>query len=180
MSFFWINVIFSKPTQVPELKAARMCYIILHYFNLHNLGSSFFFMKQEEETYTPESKFFISSQITFLIFFPIWVFFHGHLRITGLQGKGEGMSLAPHYHFYPVHRHLDISWAITVDSSPLHIGSSRTGNLWFPSASCYANHLAMCPLSYIFHNCYQITKFYLFCDCYFINFAELTMKLDWN
>ena len=26
-------------------------------------------------------------------FFSIWVFFHNHLRITGLQGKGEGISL---------------------------------------------------------------------------------------
>ena len=41
------------------------------------------------------------------------------------------------YHFYPLHRHLDISRAITAESSPLHIASSgtRNGNLWFPSAS---------------------------------------------
>ena len=58
-------------------------------------------------------------------------------RITGSQGKGEGISLTPHYHFHPLHRHLGISWAITAESSPLHIASSRTGtgNLWFPSAS---------------------------------------------
>ena len=33
--------------------------------------------------------------------------------------------------------HLDISRAITAESLPLHIASSRvrTGNLWFPSAS---------------------------------------------
>ena len=61
-----------------------------------------------------------------------------HSRITGLKGKGEDISLTPHYHFHPVHRHLDISRAITAESSPLHIGSSqiRTGNLWFPSVSC--------------------------------------------
>ena len=64
-------------------------------------------------------------------FFSIGVFFHDHLRITGLQGKGEDISLTPHYLLYPLHRHLDISWAITAESSPLHIGSSRTqtGNL---------------------------------------------------
>ena len=64
-------------------------------------------------------------------FFSIWVFFHDHSRITGLQGKGEGISLTPHYHFHPLHRHLDISRAITAESSPLHIASSRTrpGNL---------------------------------------------------
>ena len=70
-------------------------------------------------------------------FFSIWVFFHEHSQITGLQGKGEGISLTPHYHFHPLHRHLDISRAITAESSPLRIASSRTqtGNLWFPSAS---------------------------------------------
>ena len=73
----------------------------------------------------------------FFFFFSIWVFFHNHSRITGLQGKGKGISLTPHYHFHPLHRYLDISPAITAESSPLHIGSSltRTGNLLFPSAS---------------------------------------------
>ena len=70
-------------------------------------------------------------------FFPIWVFFHNHSWITGLKGKGESISLTPQYHFYPVHRYLDISRAINAESSPLHIASSwtRTGNLWCPSAS---------------------------------------------
>ena len=77
---------------------------------------------------------FVKSSI---FFFSIWVFFYEHSRITGLQGKGEGISLTPHYHFHPLHRHLDISQAITAESSPLHIASNRTrtGNLWFPSAS---------------------------------------------
>ena len=66
-------------------------------------------------------------------FFSIWVFFHDHSPITGLQGKGEGISLTPHYHFQSLHRHLDISRAITTESSPLHIASSRTrtGKLFF-------------------------------------------------
>ena len=70
-------------------------------------------------------------------FFSVWVFFHKPSRMTGQQGKGEDISLAPHYHFYPLHRHLDISPTITGEGSPLHIGSSptRTTNLWFPSAS---------------------------------------------
>ena len=69
--------------------------------------------------------------------FSTWVFFHKHLQITGLQGKGKGISLTPHYHFHPLQRHLDISLVITAESSPLHIASSwtRTRNLWFPSAS---------------------------------------------
>ena len=68
----------------------------------------------------------------------IWVFFHEHSRITGLHGKGESISLTPHYHFHPLHKHLDITQAIAAGSSPLHIASRRTrrtGNLWFSSAS---------------------------------------------
>ena len=71
------------------------------------------------------------------IFFSIWVLFHEHSRITGLHRKGEGIPLTPHCNFHWLHRHLDISRAITAESSPLHIASSRTrtGNLLFPSAS---------------------------------------------
>ena len=72
------------------------------------------------------------SSILDRFFFFIWVLFHKHSRITGLQGKGEGIPLTPHY------RHLDISWTITAETSPLDIANSRTqtGHLWFPSASC--------------------------------------------
>ena len=70
-------------------------------------------------------------------FFSTWVFSHEHSRFTGQQGIGEAISLTPLYHFHPLHRHLDVSWAITAENSPLHIASSRTrtGNLCFPSAS---------------------------------------------
>ena len=79
----------------------------------------------------------LSVLLSWIDFFSIWVFFHNHLRITELQGKGKGISLTSHYHFHPLHRHLDINRAITAESSHLHIGSSRTrtGNLWFPSAN---------------------------------------------
>ena len=40
------------------------------------------------------------------IFFSIWVFFQEHSRITGLQGKGEGIPLTPHYN-HPPPRHSD-------------------------------------------------------------------------
>ena len=62
------------------------------------------------------------------IFFSIWVFFHDHSQFTGLQGKREGIYLTPHYHFHPLHRHLDISRAITAESSPLHIACSPDSN----------------------------------------------------
>ena len=45
--------------------------------------------------------------------------------MTGLEGKEEGISLAPHYHFYLLYRHLDISQTITAESLPLHIASIR-------------------------------------------------------
>ena len=41
----------------------------------------------------------------------------------GLTGKEKGIYLTPHYHFNPLHRYLDISQAVIVDSSPLHIAS---------------------------------------------------------
>ena len=70
-------------------------------------------------------------------FFSVWVFFHEHSLFTGQQVKGEGIFLTPLYHFHPLHRHLDISRAITAESLPLHIARSRTrtGKFWFPSAS---------------------------------------------
>ena len=72
-----------------------------------------------------------------LFFFFIWVFFHEHSWFTGQQGKSEAISLIPLYHFHLFHRHLDISRAITAESSPLLIASSQiwTGNLWLQSSS---------------------------------------------
>ena len=93
------------------------------------------YLKQikESQYHCPDYKTFRSAfsaydcscqKLTF--FFSICVFFHSHSRITGLQGKGKGISLTPHYHFHPLHRHLDISRTITAESSPLYIASSRT------------------------------------------------------
>ena len=62
------------------------------------------------------------------IFFSIWDFFHEHSRVTGLQGKGEGISLTPHYQFHPLYRHLDISRAVTAENSLLHIASTNTAH----------------------------------------------------
>ena len=68
------------------------------------------------------------------LFSSIWVFFHDHSRITGLQGKRESISLTPDYHFQPLHRHLHLSRAINAESSPLHVGSSRI-RTWKPFVS---------------------------------------------
>ena len=51
----------------------------------------------------------------FFCFLSIWVFFYEHSLFTGHQGKGEGIFLTPLYHFHPLRRHLDISWAITAE-----------------------------------------------------------------
>ena len=55
-----------------------------------------------------------------------------------LDWKSSTLTTRPLIHQRPLlYRHLRISRAITAEGSPLHIGSSRTrtGNLWFPSAS---------------------------------------------
>ena len=82
-------------------------------------------------------RYVIMTVYFFCFFFSMRVFFHEHSRITGLQEKGEGISSTPHYRLQPLHRHLDISRAITAKSSILHIASSRTRteNLWIPNAS---------------------------------------------
>ena len=51
--------------------------------------------------------------------------------------KNFVILLTPHYHFHPLQRYLDINHEITAESVPLEIASSRTrtGSLWFPSAS---------------------------------------------
>ena len=64
----------------------------------------------------------------YIIFFSYMGFLSRTLTNTGLQGKGEVNSLTPHYHFQPLRRHLDISRAIALESSPLHIASSRVSN----------------------------------------------------
>ena len=56
----------------------------------------------------------------------LFIFFDGHSRFTGHQGKDEAISLTLLYHFHPLRRHLGISRAITAGSSPPHIASSRT------------------------------------------------------
>ena len=73
----------------------------------------------------------------------IWVFFHEHsqsehLQSTRQQARGEIVSLTPLYHVKLLHKNLDISRVITVESFSLHIDSSRTrtGDFWFLSAIC--------------------------------------------
>ena len=78
---------------------------------------------------------------TFLIFLnDVFFFYLGFLSRTFTNHRTAGEERG---HFNsslplpPLHRHLEISRAITPESSPLHIASSqtRTENLWFPSAT---------------------------------------------
>ena len=90
-------------------------------------------------------------------FFSIWVFFHNLSRIKGLQGKGEGISLTPHYHFHLLHRHLDISQVITAGSSPLHIAAlPKLGTFGF-CAKLVTTKLRA-PRRFIFRISFQFQK----------------------
>ena len=91
--------------------------------------------RRSSSTYT-KSLFLhvVKHNLRFLfLFFSIWFFFHKYSRFTGQQVKGEAISLYPFYHFHPLHRHLDISWVIAAESSPLRIAGcrNRTWNLWY-------------------------------------------------
>ena len=68
-----------------------------------------------------------------LVFFFLSGFFLQYSRFTGQQVKWETISLYPFYHFNPLYRHLDISWVIAAESSPLRMPGSRnqTWNLWY-------------------------------------------------
>ena len=70
----------------------------------------------------------------------IYIFFHKHSQFTGLQGKGEAISLTPLYDFHPFHKYLEVSRAVTAESSPLHIANSRTGTGTFGFQAQGANH----------------------------------------
>ena len=72
-------------------------------------------------------------------------------------GEGGGHFFTSHYHFHAFHTHLDISWTIIAEWSPLHIGSSRTRtkNFWFPS-SC-RQPLSYAPCDRLFHGVHIIT-----------------------
>ena len=50
------------------------------------------------------------------------------LQKGGLQWKGRVISLTFLYPVHPHHIHVDISWTITTEDSPLHIASVKTRN----------------------------------------------------
>ena len=66
------------------------------------------------------------------------IFFHECSRFTGLQRKGETISLTSLYHFHSIHRH--ISRSITAECSPLHIACSRIQVGTYVFRAQVANH----------------------------------------
>ena len=101
------------------------------------------------------------------IFFSIWVFFQNDSRITGLQGMGEGIPLTPHYHFHPLHRHLDNSRAITERAHfyTQVAAGLESGTFGFRAqvANHWATHLKKIHISYFFSASKVINKIFRFC-----------------
>ena len=132
-----------------EKNFCRICYLVWFQFlkerfcfltiSVENKGGSYWLILYIVPNFAKTCCFpvIIILDIKCSIFFSIRVFFHERSRITGLQGKGEGISLTPHYQFNQHYRHLDINREITAETSPLRIASSQTqtGNLWLPSTS---------------------------------------------
>ena len=79
------------------------------------------------------------------------------------RGRGSlSLSLTALYHFHLLHRHVDISQAITAESLPMHIASSQTWtrNLFFPNASCHklcGKQLLVSVFKFSFHLTTQFT-----------------------
>ena len=86
------------------------------------------------------------THLCFIFLFDFFFFFFFFFYLGFISGtftnyltarEGEGISLIPQCYFHLLLRQLDISRAITAESTPLHIASSRTQtvNLGFPRAS---------------------------------------------
>ena len=91
------------------------------------------YWRHSSSTYT-KSLFLHVVKHNLLFFCSIWLFFLEDSIFTGPQMKGRergwmkgerSVSLCSFYLFYLLHRHLEISWVIAAESSPLHITGSR-------------------------------------------------------
>ena len=72
----------------------------------------------------------------FFFFLSVFFFLSRTFTIHRTAGEGGGYLFNSSPPLPPLHRHLDISRAVTAESSPLHISSrTRTRNLRFSSAS---------------------------------------------
>ena len=80
-----------------------------------------------------------------LVFFSVFFFFSKISTIHRISVKEETISLYSFKHFRLLHRHLDISWVIAAENSPLHIAGSRncTWNLWYTLFGIHFSTLAL-------------------------------------
>ena len=102
-SFYWcLWIFFIIPTSKPIIIIFPLniwfVTFVIYLSTLFNLSFAILFHKTFQPFLLLEG-----------LFFSIWVFFQEHSRITGLQGKGDGISLTSQYHFHLLHRHLDIT-----------------------------------------------------------------------
>ena len=74
------------------------------------------------------------------------------------------LSLTPHYHFHPLHRHLGISQVITVERLPLHIDSNRKPYIYLCNTYihiyCIYIHIQTYIYIYIYIYIYMISITY--------------------
>ena len=70
----------------------------------------------------------IHSDIVFFFFLYLGSF-QEHSRFIGQQGKGEGIYLTPLYHFHPLHRHFNVSRAITAEIYCSYCSRAITGSV---------------------------------------------------
>ena len=61
-----------------------------------------------------------------IFFFPSGFSFTNIDESQDCRGRRRTFFLTPYYYFHPLHRHLDISRAITAENGPPQIASNRT------------------------------------------------------
>ena len=66
-----------------------------------------------------------NKKVSIVFFFLSGFFFKNVHEPQDSKSRETAFFLTPHYHFHPLHRHLDMSQEVTAESSPLHMGSSR-------------------------------------------------------
>ena len=128
----------------------------IYFFLLLNLikEGSFYFIKKiylfHKKNKVHFLNSFVSKKFFFLSGFPFTTIHESN------DCRGRGMA-SPHYHFHPLHRHLDISQVITAGSSPLHIAAGpKLGTFGFCTKLVTTKLCA--PRRFIFRISFQFQK----------------------
>ena len=89
--------------------------------------------------------------------------------------KGEGISLTPHCHFHPLHKHLDVSRVVAAENLSLHIASSRTQtrNLIYIYCLFMFYYILLCFIIFIFY-------YILFLSLYLLIYTYYTVAKKEN